>query len=525
LNALRDYQQDIYLKARAALKNHRAICIQLATGGGKTVIFTAMCESVFQKNKTAWIVVTRKELLKQASAHLLNWGVPHGSISAGVQESRAYKIHIVSSDTLIRRMDKIKNWPDLVIFDECHIMLDRQKMIAERLPAHTKIIGYSATTERADGRGLSELYETLIEGPSIPELTELGYLCNLRYFSPPIEGLETLKRRGTEYDEKDLEDLLNRRKIYGKVIEHYKKYGIGRQALIFCRSVKSAENMAEQFQAHGFKFYNIDGQMTDKYRFSLVDKLNAGEIDGLCGCDVFIYGVDVPRVSYGAMIRPTLSKTIYFQSVGRILRPFPGKKDALFFDHVNNLLEHQEPEYPGVPPHYVPHIEWNFYGTQKRKKKDKQINIRLCPYSDFEYCRRPSCVGCPLNPFKDKPDMRKDMVVIDTELHEKEKPVPLKDRDETDRIKIENNISEQILKYKQGYESEAVKNMLNIASECGYPPLWVYHKLADKNKRAVNVPLLAEIQRQKNYKPGWIYMQKNKIKAEMKIEGEYYRSM
>lgn len=511
MSALRDYQQQIYNDARTALAEHRSIAIQSATGSGKTIIFVAMAESVFAKNKTMWIIVTRKELMNQASKHLLKWGIPHGMIKPGYEESRAFKIHVVSSDTLIRRLDKIKNWPDLLIIDECHIMLDRQKNIVDSLPITSKVIGFSATMERTDGRGLNEVYEKLIEGPSIPWLTERGWLCELKYFSPPIDGIDGLKRRGMEYDEDELEMLLKSRKVYGKVIEHYQKWGTGRQALIFCRSVKSAERMAEQFREHGFKFYNIDGTMTDKYRFGLVEKLNVGEIDGICGCDVFIYGVDVPRVSYGAMIRPTLSKTVYFQSIGRILRPFPGKKDALFFDHVNNLLEHQEPNYPGIPPHYVPKIEWNFYGTEKKKKTKKEGNPKLCPYLDYMYCIKSSCTNCEHNKDRTVADARKPMVIVPTQLKEIKKPVNISELPEKELIDLQKRIGNIVIKYKTDSGEGPVQKMLEIADELHKTVFWAYSQLVNENNLAINVPLLAMISKLKGYKPGWLYFAKQKV--------------
>jgi superfamily II DNA or RNA helicase len=328
------------------------IAIQLHTGGGKTVIFSAMCESVYTKNKRAWIIVPRKELVRQASNHLRKWNVPHGIIDAKTKESNAYKIFVVSKDTLIRRYETIKNWPDLLIFDECHLFLDRQIEIASHMPPTTKIIGYSATMERRDGRGLSKsaggLYQDLIEGPSIPWLTERDYLSEIRYFSPPIDGLSELKRRGTEYDEEQLDDLLKRRKIYGEVVGHYEKYGKDRSALIFCRSVKAAHQMAERFRDKGHNFVAIDGTMTDLQVQTILDAHRAGDIDGICNCMLVTYGVDIQRVEYIGDVSPTMSRPLYMQKVGRGLRPFKDertghvKKDLIYMDHVNQVLEHHQ---------------------------------------------------------------------------------------------------------------------------------------------------------------------------------------
>ncbi len=554
MRALRSYQSSIYAAARAALAGNRSVCVQLATGAGKTPVMAAMCESVLGKGKRAWVVVNRKELLAQASAHLLKWSVPHGVIAPNLQESRAYKIHVVSKDTLIRRYHKIKNWPDLLIFDEAHLYLDRQIEIISHLPESSKIIGMTATPERLDGRGLSEVYGALVEGPSIPDLTRDGYLSPLRYFSPPIDGLSDLHVRGTEYDEEELEALLERRKIYGELVGHYEKWGrlsSGRKApaFIFCRSVKSAYQTAERFRDKGHNFHCIEGRMADGRRRDLVAALTHGEIDGLTNCEIATYGLDIPRVEYGASIRPTLSRALYFQMIGRILRPFTDpetgykKTEALFFDHVNLVLEHQEPDYPGIPPHYVPKIDWNFHGTEKRKREkcpdcvylkgsrcaktgekleafktrcqyfQLQASVVLCPHLDFMYCENPHCATCEHNPDHAVRDCRRPMVVVPAELAEITQPIALAERPAEERRIIEDRIGALVLEYKREMQPGPVGELLKIAEQCGYAVLWVYYRLTDDSRKTVNIPLLAEIARQKKYHPWWVKHQVNKVRA------------
>ena len=544
--ALRDYQQDLYDRSRAALAHNRAVCVQLATGGGKTPVMAAMCESVLGKGKRAWIVVNRKELLGQSSKHLLKWSVPHGLISASANESRAYQIHVVSKDTLIQRYDKIKNWPDLLIFDEAHLYLDRQIDIISHLPEQSKIIGMTATPERLDGRGLSEVYGELIEGPSIPWLTDREYLSPLRYFSPPIDGLGDLHVTGTEYDEEELEALLERKKIYGELVGHYEKHGRGKAALIFCRSVKSAYQTAERFRDKGHNFHCIEGAMADGKRRELIAALTRGDIDGLTNCEIATYGLDIPRVEYGASIRPTLSRALYFQMIGRILRPFAGKEHALFFDHVNLVLEHQEPDYPGIPPHYVPHIDWNFNGVEKRNKFKcpqcvylkgqrcmktgealaeyktrcqnftRASNVVLCPHLDFLYCPDPHCRTCPHNPDRTVIDARQPMVVIPTDLTEITCPIPMAERPPEERRELQDRIGAAVLEFKAGEGvilPGPVGELLKIAESLGYAVLWVYYRLTDENRKTVNVPLLAEIARQKKYHPWWVKHAVKKVRA------------
>lgn len=544
---LRPYQQDAFSNARSAAAKYDRILVQGATGSGKTVVVSAITSSAAKRGYRVWFIVPRTELLNQAAKHFVKWDIAHSQIAAGKNESRVFKIHIVSKDTLIRRWDKIKNWPNLIMIDEAHINYKFQIDLIKRAPPRTKIIGFSATPERLDGLGLSDIYQSLIPGPSIPWLTEHDYLSPLRYFAPPVEGIENLHKRGTDVDADELDELLEKNKIYGKVIGHYEKWGSvkkqtisttsgmthsnnnynrGKPALFFLRSVKAAYDMADKFQAKGYKFFCVEGKMKGSERKRLIDGLTNGQIDGLTSCDILTYGFDCPRVEYGASLRPTMSRALYFQMVGRILRPFEDKKtgykkeEALFFDHVNLINEHYDPEHPGVPMFYLDNIEWNFEGKKKRKKLEKPDISRSCPYIDFMYCHRQRCEGC-----KHHPDgqidfqMQQEEKIIDIQLLEAQKPKPMNERPAEERREFIDNINQQIAEYTKAAEEGRilpgpVGKLLKIAKSLNRSIMWVYYTLSEKTctpeekqskSKAVNIPLLHEIARQMDLKPGWVW--------------------
>ena len=243
---LRPYQKQAFHEVRSAFKDHNSVCLQMPTGAGKTVLFSDMVKHAEQKQNKTWILVPRNELLQQASDQLAEIGVNHGIIAAGYNESRAYNVHVVSSNTLIRRWNKIKNHPRFMIIDESHLFFHRQKEIKERFP-DTKILGVTATPERLDGLGLNEIYETLIEGPDLKTLIELGFLSPFRYFCPPLEGLDKIHRKGTEYNPDELSELLQKRQIYGDAIRHYRTYADQKPAIVYCRSVNAASETAARF--------------------------------------------------------------------------------------------------------------------------------------------------------------------------------------------------------------------------------------------------------------------------------------
>ena len=516
---LRDYQAQLITAARQELKTHRTVMIQLPTGGGKTHIFASITTMAHARNNRVWIIVPRNELLDQASEHLSRHRVPHGIINANSNESRAYKVHIVSKDTLIRRYESIKNWPDLLIFDEAHLFLDRQIEIVSHLPAKSKVIGFTATPERLDGRGLSDLYQVLLQGPSVRDLAELNYLTDLKYFGIPISGLETIKTTGTEYNIEDLDDLFKKRAIYGSAISHYRSIADGKPALVFCRSVKIAAETAQRFCDAEYNFEHVEGKMNKRKRNMIFDGLRTGKIHGITSCELATYGLDIPRIEVIIMLRPTLSRTLYYQMIGRGLRPSEGKTECIILDHVANLHEHGHP---------FQDYEWKFNGHEKRKRSKKGVlpdTLKLCDKC-FLYFIGDTCPHCG---GKRDPKSRKKYKEIDGRLIEIQGPVPLAERDPEEKREYQDRIITAINNYREKettgeIDPGAIGELLKIADELGRSVMWIYWKLSeswtDKKgiehaRRTVNTPLLHEIARQKQYKPGWVWMKTKEIRGKL----------
>ena len=131
MTALRDYQSIAIASVRTKLfaERKRAVVLQLPTGAGKTAIVSEISKTIQDNGKRVWFIVPRKELVTQSKAHFVKWGIKFGVIDAKNRESRAYKAHIISLQTLMRRLDKIKEFPDVVFFDECHLNYDAQQKI------------------------------------------------------------------------------------------------------------------------------------------------------------------------------------------------------------------------------------------------------------------------------------------------------------------------------------------------------------------------------------------------------------
>jgi superfamily II DNA or RNA helicase len=518
---LRDYQQNMVDQAREMLKTLDRIIVQAPTGSGKSIVISEIIKLSTLKKNICWVVVPRLELIRQQSEHLSKWRVKHGIISAQSKESRAYDVHVVSRDTILRRLDKIKNKPRLLIMDEAHLGIDAQKNIIEAvsLDNKVKVVSFTATPERLDGRGMNEIYQGIVCGASIPYLTACGFLSPIRYFAPPLSGDEALHWKNGEVDENDLESIFNKNSVYGNCIKYYKQYGNGRRALGFCRNVKASERTAHEFRAAGYNAQSIDGSMTVKKRKILIDALKDKKIDVLISCQIATYGLDIPAVDYIFMLRPTQSRALYFQMAGRGMRVSPGKENCILIDHVNNISRFQDPRYPGVPLFSVPDLTWDFEGKKKRAKRDEREppEVRLCPYGAFEICvKKIRCPECG----KYRPREEGGEVVIES--------IPLQERRAAGEAHVitqaeRREVQDDVLKYTEiarsaaddGSYDRAVKALCDIAERLGHSPMWVYH-IVNENKYVVNVRMLESIARAKDYKPGWVHFRRLEIKERMK---------
>jgi superfamily II DNA or RNA helicase len=496
---LRPYQIDLVDRARGKLKQNRCLLVQLCTGAGKTAIFSHICASAYHFKNVVWIVVPRIDLIDQASDHLKRYKVPHGIIQGRHSENRAYQVHVISRETIIRRIrqDKIKKWPSLLIIDEAHIALDQQSEIIRNLPPDAQVLGFTATPELTTGEGLSPPYHDIIYGPSIPVLTSGGYLVPLEYYSPPVESMNHLKRIGTEIDIFEMADFLKAHKIYGQAVEHYEQLARGKTALIFCRSVGDAYDVAAQFRAHGHDFYCIEGDRKncpDAKRKELLAAARNRELS-LVNCDIATYGIDLPAVEYGASLRLTQSRALYFQMIGRIIRPFPGKAKAIFSDHVGLIREHADWKYPDIPPFYVENLEWNFFGDMTRERNESG-NLTG---GFFKF-------GEP----KQEWTIKTDLEVVQAEYQADAVP-------STEKKEIVDRIGE----LHGNYSPEAVEEVLRIADKFGHSPLWVYDNL-NAEKISVNYRLLHAIAENRGYSPWWPKMQANELRRQNATDTERY---
>lgn len=496
-------QKKLVDDTRIQLRSHNRVFVQAPTGSGKTVFAAYIIKRLTGNNMRSWFVAPRKKLVTQASVTLSKFGVHHGHIDAKHNESRAFQVHVVSINTLLRRLSKIIRDPDFIFFDEAHVNIDQILAVQEMFPK-SKVICLSATPERGDGRGLNEIAEVLIEGPQLSELVKLGRLSVPRYFYPDL-GFDRnqLTWNGTEANAGELEELFAKQRVYGRTIDLYRKHSDGKPCILFERRVKSAQFAAQQFRDAGYNFQCVDGSMTGKQLDAIFEGFARGEIVGLTSSDLLTYGVDLPTIECLIMLRPTMSVALFFQMIGRGLRLAPGKDTCVILDQVNNIVEF------GYP---LLDRKWNFDGNGSGgivEKPDDTV-LRLCPEIEFLYCNKKTCVGCEHN--KSKNEKQKPVAVIDCDLQEykHQEEIFIK---RAARPAYQADLEKTIMECRQVITAPAIEKMIIYAKALGKDWRWIYDEI-NTNMHIINVALVSEIGRQYGHQPGWCWHKTKELRDE-----------
>lgn len=382
MKILRDYQQRIVDKVLASEKD---VLICLPTGSGKTVIGFSIIQKLNNKGFYVVFIVPRLELIKQANKEF-------GEVDfiwSDKTKLTGKKCIIASKDSLRTQYKKLPA-NCVLIFDEAHISLEQTKKLVDLIKP-VRILGLTATPERMDGKALLKgsdtihkfgCFDELLQEETVVSLIDKGFLCPLKYYTKPIDGITDIKpedANGQELSDKQMTEIFDNNQIWGDIVESYEKYGIQkgikRPALGFTNTISMAEKVCDIFNNAGYRFKVISGEMNIKKREELISQLKTSSIDGLVNAALLTYGFDCPPVSYAFSCRHIKSRPLWFQIIGRILRTFEGKENAIFVDHGDSISEFEEPTCS--LPILDPYITWKVNGEtkierQKRKKVQKK---------------------------------------------------------------------------------------------------------------------------------------------------------
>lgn len=338
---LRPYQVESVERLRQGIRDgHRSQLLCAPTGSGKTIIAAFLMAEANKKFSRVGFVVDRVNLVDQASAVLTDYGIDHGVIQAGHWRYKpTERIQVCSAQTLEKR----GFFPglNLLIVDEAHcIRKQTAQMIKSR--QDIRVLGLSATPFT---KGMKDLYTNIVNVTTTDQLVAEGHLVPLKMYAAKAIDMAGAKVFAGEWAERDIEE--RGMKIVGDVVGEWiaktaLHYGGPVKTICFSATVDHGAELCKQFNDAGFNFQQISYKdANEDRRRELIAEFRKpdSEIHGLVSCEVFTKGFDVPDILCGISARPyRKSFSSHIQQLGRVMRPAPGKADALWLCHSGNLL-------------------------------------------------------------------------------------------------------------------------------------------------------------------------------------------
>ena len=293
----------------------------------------------------ALIIAHRDELLEQAADkyRMVNPSAIIGKVGSGVHEYGG-EVTVASIATISRPDHLARIQAEdyrLVIIDEGHhSAADGYQRVLKALPNAFKLY-VTATPDRLDGKplldGKKPLYST-----TIIDMVMQQYLCNFKAIAIQTQAsLDGVKSLAGDFNEGELDRAVNTPTRNRLIVSKYQEHASGKRAVAFCVTISHAEALASAFNEAGIAAAVIKGDTPIDERKRLYEAYHDGRILVLCNVMVLTEGWDEPLAEVCILARPTKSRGLYVQMIGRVLRLAPGKECARILDITDNCSIHK----------------------------------------------------------------------------------------------------------------------------------------------------------------------------------------
>ena len=334
---LRDYQQEAIDNLKKMREDGKTIALLYhATGVGKTI--TAATDAKAVGGRTLFLVNALKLASQAKDTFAKVW--PEATLGeyTGSQKDISQTVIFATVQSISKDLAKFSPTDfDYLIVDECHHAAANtyQKISTYFHPKF--ILGLTATPERSDGEDMLELFQNVAHKMDLKTAVERGVLVPIRCIRVKTNiDLTDVRINGIKYNSQDLESKLFIPERNQLIVDTYLKYVNGKKTVIFCASVDHAAEIAKLLRDNGVKAEAVSGRDRVEIRDKILKDYETGSTNVLCACDLLNEGWDSPHTTVLFMARPTMSKTIYMQQLGRGTRRCPGKDDLLVIDFVDN---------------------------------------------------------------------------------------------------------------------------------------------------------------------------------------------
>lgn len=339
---LRPYQYECYTAVIDELRTGRSTLVVMPTGSGKTVLFGHVAAN--WKTGRVLIVAHRDELIQQAAKKVGLIVGEQCAIEMGGEQSNESslfaKSHVVvtSVQTMCRPNRHQRFDPQefgLIVIDEAHhsVASTYMQVLGHfRQNPDVKLLGVTATPDRADEEALGRVYESVAYEYGIKDAIHDGWLVPIQQQLIQVHDLDFSRCRSTAGDlnQGDLAAIMEAEKMLHAVVDPTMEIAGDRKTLVFTTSVAHAERACEIANRHKPNSSEwISGGTPIDVRRDILARYACGDFQYLFNCAIATEGFDEPTIEVIAMARPTKSRALYSQCIGRGTRPLTGAVDGI----------------------------------------------------------------------------------------------------------------------------------------------------------------------------------------------------
>lgn len=408
---LRPYQQECITEIISFFENHDRQLIQLPTGAGKTILFW---EYISKHCSSALIIVPSIQLGEQV-LEASSLFVHSSQVSAKFGAYRSSKIkpyHIITSASLqyesTMRLLKTCKF-DALIIDEAHkVRAEGFEKALSKLNCYKKMLGVTATPFRTDQKDLLKTFGSLTFKKSLYSLIEEGFLADLEGIR--IQTQCDLKHDGKreDFSSSSLYKQLATTSRNELIADVFSKYAGDKKTLIFCINIKHSQEIAELLKKRGIMASSINGYDSLEERQKILKQFQEGKIQVLTNAQLLTEGFDEPSIEALIIARPTISKVLYLQMIGRGTRRTETKKLCRVIDICDNyqrLCSFFSLAFPESDLRQTNRPHNDFLKLSEIEKEKEKFEIYLKDYKDelidFKSFDSPSLLDSPQFYMKD----------------------------------------------------------------------------------------------------------------------------
>jgi len=399
---LRPYQEIAVNSAIDALDKHGNTVVVAPTGAGKTIMLSALIGKRCQTRRNVLVLQHRDELVNQNMDKFkrINPNILTSIVNAEEKDWNGDTVFsMVQTLSRPNNLDNMKAMDMLVVDESHHVVADTYTRIinhAKQINDKVEIVGFTATPNRGDKKGLREVFTNCSHQIEISTLIREGFLVSPKTYVIDVgvrSELENVRKTVVDFDMDQVARIMNKRAINQRVVSEWLDKANDRKTVVFCSTVAHAEDLCQEFVEEGINAKIVTGNTDKTERREILEDLSSGDTQVVVNVSVLTEGFDSPPVSCIVLTRPCSYKSTMVQMIGRGLRtidqneyPDIVKTDCVVLDFGTSVLTHGSLE-----------EEVNLEGSQSELQGDAPekvcpecnsvvpLGVRECPMCGFEF--------------------------------------------------------------------------------------------------------------------------------------------